>query len=309
MSAIRLILHGKGSQKKGVHAAVAAVRESGRTVDVRVTFEAGDAARFAREAVEDARNGLVSTIVAGGGDGTINEVFGAAIKAEPPAACSFAVVPLGTANDFARSIGVPPDDPLAALTIAAGDNIRPIDVGRFDGRPFFNMVTGGFGSRVTVETDPDFKRRLGGLAYILTGISRFRDLASSKGRFRAEGFEWEGAFIAIAIGNGRQAGGGIPLCPDAILDDGKLELTILTELAGDERKNALMEMLRPGSLGIQDSIVKTARSSWIEFDGEEPLFVNLDGEPVTTSRFRVECETRRLCLHVGPEAPGFVAAG
>jgi lipid kinase YegS len=307
MSAIRLILHGKGSQKKGVHAAVAAIRKAGRTVEVRVTFEAGDGAHFAREAVEDARNGKVATIVAGGGDGTINEVFGAALEADPPAACSFAVMPLGTANDFARSVGVPPDDPLAALTIAAGGDVRPIDVGMFDGRPFFNMVTGGFGSRVTVETDPEFKRRLGGLAYILTGITRFRDLSSSQGRFRAEGFEWEGSFIAIAIGNGRQAGGGIPLCPDAILDDGLLELTIVTEPGSDERRTTLMDYLRPGTLGVPEGLMKTARSSWIEFEGKEPLFVNLDGEPVTTSKFRVECAPQRLRLHVGPEAPGFVA--
>ena len=103
-------------------------------------------------------------------------------------------------------------------------------MGLLNDRPFINLVSGGFGSRVTVETDPELKRRLGGLAYVLTGISRFSELSANRGRFRAEGFSWEGPFVAVAIGNGRQAGGGVPLCPDALIDDGMLDLMILPEL-------------------------------------------------------------------------------
>ena len=305
MSSIRLILHGKAAHDPRVETALTTVREAGRVVEVVVTTKAGDAAHFAREAVDDARTGQVTTIIAGGGDGTINEVFGAALEAEPPAGCSFAVLPLGTANDFSKSIGVPADDLTAAMMIAAGDTARPIDVGRFDGRPFFNMATGGFGARVTAETDPELKKRLGGLAYLLTGVSRFRDLSSSSGRFRAEGFEWEGAFIAVAIGNGRQAGGGVVLCPGAILDDGLLELTILPELTGSERATALLEWMRPDTTGVPDAIAKTVRSPWIEFTGDAPLFVNLDGEPVKKRKFRAECQPRCLLLHVGPDATGF----
>lgn len=304
MSSIRLILNGKAVEDPRIEAAVTAVRETGRVVDIATTTKAGDAMRLAREAVEDARAGQVATIVAGGGDGTINEVFGAALEAGPPAGCSFAVLPLGTANDFSKSIGVPADDLTAAMMIAAGDNARSIDVGRFDGRPFFNMATGGFGARVTAETDPELKKRLGGLAYLLTGVSRFRDLSGSSGRFRAEGFEWEGAFIAVAIGNGRQAGGGVVLCPGAILDDGMFELTILPELTGTERVTALLEWMRPDTTGVPDAIAKTVRSPWIEFTGDAPLFVNLDGETVKKRKFRAECQPRSLLLHVGPDAAG-----
>lgn len=309
MSSMRLILNGKAAQDPRVEAAVTAARESGHVVDVAVTTKAGDAARLAKEAVDAARKKQITTIIAGGGDGTINEVLGAAIEAGPPAGCSFGVLPLGTANDFARSIGVPADDLTAAMLIAAGDTARLVDIGRFDGRPFFNMVTGGFGARVTAETDPDLKKRLGGLAYLLTGVSRFRDLSSSRGSFRAEGFEWEGAFIAVAIGNGRQAGGGVVLCPDAILDDGLLELTILPELSGSERANALIEWMRPDTTGIPDVVAKTVRSPWIEFTSDTPLFVNLDGESVKKRKFRTECQPGCLLLHVGPDSLGFAGAG
>ena len=109
-----------------------------------------------------------------------------------PDGCSLGVLPLGTANDFAHSAGVPLRDPAAALQVAVSAPRRWIDLGLVDGRPFVNLVSGGFGSRVTVETDPELKRRLGGLAYAITGISRFADLSANRGRFRAEGFSWRG---------------------------------------------------------------------------------------------------------------------
>ena len=78
-----------------------------------------------------------------------------------PTACSLGVLPLGTANDFAHSAGVPVEDLTAALQLAVNAAPRPIDVGLVNDRPFWiNVVTGGFGSRVTVETDPELKRRL-----------------------------------------------------------------------------------------------------------------------------------------------------
>jgi diacylglycerol kinase family enzyme len=84
------------------------------------------------------------------------------------------------------------------------------------------------------------------LAYVLTGISRFAELSANRGRFRAEGFSWEGPFVALAIGNGRQAGGGVPLCPDALLDDGLLDLMILPELDHAARLDAFSHLLREG---------------------------------------------------------------
>ena len=178
------------------------------------------------------------------------------------------VLPLGTANDFAHSTGIPVQDLTAALQLSANAPPQRIDVGLLDGKPFVNLVSGGFGSRVTVETDPELKRRLGGLAYVLTGISRFTELSANRGRFRAEGFSWEGRFVAVAIGNGRQAGGGVQLCPDALIDDGLLDLMILPELDHAARLNAFSHLLREGAAGIRAEHV-TARSSWIEYESDE----------------------------------------
>jgi len=250
------------------------------------------------EAVAEAGGGKINCIVAGGGDGTINEVFGAAYTAGLPAECCLGVLPLGTANDFAHSAGIPLQDLTAALQLAATASPRGIDIGLLDGKPFVNLVSGGFGSRVTVETDPELKLRLGGLAYLLTGISHFAELSANRGSFRAEGFSWEGRFVAVAIGNGRQAGGGVPLCPDALIDDGLLDLMILPELDRAARLDAFSHLLREGAAGIRAEQV-TTRSSWIEYESEDDLNVNLDGEPVLSKRFRIECRQRVLAVCLG----------
>ena len=184
------------------------------------------------------------------------------------------------------------------MQLAASGPLHWIDVGLLNGKPFVNLVTGGFGSRVTVETDPELKRRLGGLAYLLTGVSHFAELSANHGSFRAEGFSWEGRFVAVAIGNGRQAGGGVPLCPDALVDDGLLDLMILPELDRAARLDAFTRLLREGAAAIRAELV-TERSSWIEYELEDDLNVNLDGEPTLVKRFRVECRKRVLPVRLG----------
>ena len=297
----RLILHGKVAREQRVREAVAAIRDDGHQISVRVTFEAGDATRLAREAVEEARQGGLDTIIAGGGDGTVNEVFAAAFAAGPPDHLGFAVLPLGTANDFARSADIPADDLAAALRIATTTPARPVDIGLVDGRPFINLLTGGFGSRITVETDPELKRQLGGLAYILTGVSRFRELSANSGRITGADFEWEGNFLALAIGNGRAAGGGLMLCPEATLDDGALDLVILPDVAADRRLDVFGDLLRLGAEALSGLAIR-ARGSAFTYASDKELSVNLDGEPIRGRQFRIECRPAALRLHCGPNA-------
>jgi len=297
LARLRIILHGKAAGNAGVRTAVQGLRREGHIVEVRVTWETGDAQRLTAEAVAEAGAGKIDCIVAGGGDGTINEVFATAYAVGLPAQCSLGILPLGTANDFAHATGVP-QDPTVALRLAATTAPQWIDIGRLNDRLFINLVSGGFGSRVTVETDPELKKRLGGLAYVLTGISRFAEVSANSGRFRAEGFSWEGRFVAVAIGNGRQAGGGVPLCPDALIDDGLLDLMILPELDRTERLDAFARLLRHGAASIRAGLV-TARSAWIEYESEDALNVNLDGEPMLSRRFRVECRKRALPVRLG----------
>ncbi|MTH97009.1 lipid kinase YegS [Roseibium sp. RKSG952] len=279
---LRLILNGKSASRDDVRRAVETLRATGHQVSVRVTWEVGDAPRLAREALARADQEGITTLVAGGGDGTINEVVSAVLEnipdgRKPP--FEFAVLPLGTANDFACGIGLDPADPLACLRFASRTKGKPTDIGLVNGRAFVNMATGGFGARVTTETDPNLKRLLGGAAYLFTGLNRFSDLASSEGRITSDDFTWEGAFLALAIGNGRQSGGGVELCPDAVLDDGFLDLTIVPYPNAGDVADILGRLIEFGPEGLRDKLVmRKVRNLTIEADHD--LQFNLDGEPI-----------------------------
>src|SRR5690606_38410136 len=96
-----------------------------------------------------------------------------------------------------------------------------------------NLASGGFGTEVTVETDEGLKKLLGGLAYLVTGIARLGRIEPLAMRVHGPGFAWEGGLIALGVGNGRQAGSGQVLCPEALVNDGRLELTVIPELPGE----------------------------------------------------------------------------
>ncbi|KSW23086.1 MULTISPECIES: lipid kinase YegS [unclassified Pseudomonas] len=286
-----LILHGKQAANDEVRAAVLARREAGWRLDVRVTWEEGDAERLVGEALAAG----YPTLVAGGGDGTARAVAEALYRADAEA--SLALLPLGTANDFARAAGIPLEQ-AAALGLLE-EAARPIDLGEVEGRIFLNMATGGFGSTVTANTSEDLKKALGSAAYLLTGISRFSEVHSAEGHFRGPGFDWQGEFLALGIGNGRQAGGGHPLCAQALADDGLLDVSILP--APGDMLSALGSLLGSGG-GLQELFVR-ARLPWLELEAGEGLAINLDGEPLQASRARFEVRPAALRLHLPADSP------
>src|SRR5271168_1879965 len=125
MASLRLILNGKASGDQRLRPSVTETRKRGHEVSVRATWEPDDMPRLIDEALADAAKGRVDTIVAGGGDGTVNEVFSLAFKAGIPKTCTFGILPLGTANDFARSVGLPVEDLTAALLMVASTVASP----------------------------------------------------------------------------------------------------------------------------------------------------------------------------------------
>ena len=295
---LRLVLHGKAAGRLEIREAVQTVREDGHRIDVRVTWEAGDTQRYAKEAVAQG----VDTIVAGGGDGSLNEVVSGVVDGSGPVRCSLALLPLGTANDFAHGCGIPVDDPTAALRLATETEAKPIDLCQINGRVFANMATGGFGTRVTVETDPKLKKWLGGASYLLTGLQKFSEFGAEEGHFRGPDFEWEGKFVAMSVGNGRQAGGGIQLCPDAQIDDGLLDVMVLPEVPEGQIAEKLKALASEGRPAIEREIV-TARLPWVEVEIPSGLHVNLDGEPIKDTRFRFEAYRHWLRFHLPEGSP------
>ena len=294
----RLILNGKSAGEEAVREAVGTLREAGQALEVRVTWESGDEKRYVDEAIADG----VAVIIAGGGDGTLSEVAEAMAMSghDADALPSLGLLPLGTANDFASATGIP-EEPEAALRLIAQMPARPMDLLRLrgDGTEHWcaNLASGGFGTEVTVETPEGMKKLLGGLAYLITGVSKLATIEPQRARFVGEGFEWEGEFIALGIGNGRQAGGGQQLCPEALLDDGRLALTIVPPL-GSEAVGSLGTLLSEGKAGFLAEVAEQASLAWVEIHSEQPLTLNLDGEPMEAHHFRIDCVPGRVRMHL-----------
>ena len=260
-----LILHGKQALNEEVREAVEEKRAAGWELAVRVTWEAGDAQRLVHEALDAGYTHLI----AGGGDGTLRDIAEAMALAHTDA--SLVLLPLGTANDFARAAEIPlePRQALALLDEPA----RAIDLGEAGDQLFLNMATGGFGSQVTANTSEDLKKVLGGAAYLFTGLTRFSELHAAYAELQGPDFHWKGELLALGIGNGRQAGGGHELCPEALADDGLLDISILP--APQEVIETLKGLMTEG-WGIDNMFVR-ARLPWVEIKFAEGLSINQIG--------------------------------
>lgn len=299
----RLILNGKSAGDDAVRAAVSALRDAGIRLDVRVTWESGDAERCVVEAIADG----VDTVIAGGGDGTLSEVAAALAHRDETADAlpSLGLLPLGTANDFASAAGIP-TEPDAALRLVRDSVAAPIDLLKLDanGETHWaaNLASGGFGTEVTTETHEGLKKLLGGLAYVLTGLSKLGRIEPLQAALRGPGFDWSGDFIALGIGNGRQAGGGQALCPDALVDDGLLDVSIVPPLEG-ERLATFGTAMAEGKEAALDRVAVRRALPWVEIEARQPLTLNLDGEPVEAMTFRIECMPKRLRMHLPADCP------
>ncbi|NIR61205.1 MAG: YegS/Rv2252/BmrU family lipid kinase, partial [Gammaproteobacteria bacterium] len=231
---------GEPERIEELRAVVRRLRAEGHEVTPRLTFEAGDAVHFAREAVR----ARVDLVIAVGGDGTVNEVVNGLGRArwQP----RLGIVPIGTANDFAAGLGLPHAVPEAVRVAVAGRAVA-VDVARVNRRLFVNVSTGGFGAEATEHTSLETKRLLGPLAYLVTGVREFVELHPTRGRFTVDGRPfYAGEFLLFAVGNARRTGGGSVLTPRAEFGDGKLDLMVVEAMPRLEFL-ALLPDLRAGT--------------------------------------------------------------
>lgn len=288
-----LILNGKSADNPLLREAIALLRNEGVDIHVRVTWEKGDAQRY----VEEARQLGVETVIAGGGDGTINEVSTALIQCQGANVPALGILPLGTANDFATSVGIP-DALDNALKLAIAGSAVEIDIAQVNDKTYFiNMATGGFGTRITTETPEKLKAALGGVSYLIHGLMRMDTLKPDRCEIRGENFQWQGDALVIGIGNGRQAGGGQQLCPDALINDGLLQLRIFT---GEELLPALLSTLKQPE---ENPNIIDGASSWFDIQAPHEITFNLDGEPLSGQQFHIEILPAALRCRLPPDCP------
>jgi lipid kinase YegS len=290
---VQIILNGKGADNEALRTAVVRQQEAGHSIDVRVTLQKRDARRFASEAAE------VDLLIAAGGDGTLNEVVNGLMDLSIQARPVLGVVPLGTANDFATGCGIP-RDPKRALALCLKGEAVPIDVGKANEHWFLNAATAGFGAEVTATTSPELKRLLGPAAYTVMGAILAMNVRQYHGRLTLPGREITGSGPVAIIGNGRQTGGGVQVAPRARIDDGLLDVLVIRHIPATALLAAARELQQFSSEG---EYISYWQSPWVEVHSEEPMPVNLDGEPVHFSSVRYEAVPKAIRLIAPPNCP------
>jgi diacylglycerol kinase (ATP) len=248
------------------------------------TREPGHAERLAAAATDLGHD----RVVAVGGDGTVQEVLNGLMKAGvgpdggPPA---FGLVPGGSGNDLARSLGLPLT-PMEALTVALGEHTRPLDLGRatHDGQNRYFASVGGTGFDAQVAFTMSGKRqrwqrgRAGYFLSTLNELRRFKNPALSlRVATDAGSREVDGRFLFVAFANGPYYGGGMQICPEASLSDGLLDVCLVGDIG---RLGALREL--PGiyrAAHVDHPLVEIIKVRELRIEGDSETRVHLDGEP------------------------------
>ncbi len=292
-----LVLHKKSCTRPEVKAAVKHARQLGIDVDVYIPWSGKDLRRFVRQAIKDGAR----RIVAGGGDGTLNAVVNAMIKGDKYPKASLGILPLGTANDFAKGAGIDPTNLISQLEMACIERPTKIDVGRMNDQYFINVASAGFGAEVTATTPQDMKRVLGGTAYSIMGFVKAFQLEPYEGRLvLPDGVVKEGSMLIMAVGNSRFAGGGYEVAPRASLTDGLLDVAIVSGLPPDNLSRMVEELKDPENPRNEHLLYRQLSAFTIET--VNPLHVNLDGEPVKGTHFEFRCCPEALSVVLGSAA-------
>ena len=236
-----------------------------------ISQQAGDAEKFASESSD------FDLIVSAGGDGTLNEVVNGIAQGGCKAALG--VLPLGTGNDFARTLGVPTDLETAIEQIMAAKT-RAIDLVRVTSdrvRYFVNVSSGGFSGVVDEKLTPEMKRAWGPLAYLRSAAAAFSELRGYTAKVAlddAQAFELD--LYNVIVANGRYVAGGIPVAPEADVADGLLDIVLIAERGPGELAILAAQILLGKHLSSDGIIFRRAKK--IAISSRPGMWFNVDGE-------------------------------
>jgi diacylglycerol kinase (ATP) len=240
------------------------------------TSEAGEAVSLSSEA---ARAGY-ETVIAVGGDGTVREVAtGLHLGGGAP---RLGIVPAGTGNDLAFSLGIPPDIEQAAA-VATGEGTTALDLvrascpgGSEEPRFLANAAVAGFGGRIGDTMSPTFRRRLRPIAYPLAALGQIRDIRPYAIRLEVDGRAMDTRALMVILANGEYAGGRIRFAPGASTADGQLDLVVIHAVSAPRLATLIPRVLAGRHAG--HSGVSLYRATSVRIQSETDMWINLDGD-------------------------------
>ncbi|MDQ0999106.1 diacylglycerol kinase (ATP) [Phyllobacterium ifriqiyense] len=236
-------------------------------------------------------SGNIDLVIVGGGDGSLNDCAKALLDTGLP----LGVLPLGTANDFARTIGIPLDIPAAINSIVKGKTTL-VDLGDANGFPFFNVASIGFSADLAMSLTEKAKKYWGKLGYGLVAARLLADSRLFTATLEHDGISEELRTLQIAVGNGRHYGGGMTVHEDATATDGLLDFYSL-EVDHWWRLLTLLPSLRKGTHGQWDD-VRAFSTKDLTIRTRKPRRVNLDGELKTETPVRFTIREKAIAVFV-----------
>lgn len=268
----------------------------------------GDATRLAREALKAG----AERIVAIGGDGTINEVVNGFFENGKPIApdASLAIVPFGTGGDLRRTLELPNDAAAAARVIAA-NHTKKVDVGKLeltghDGKPalrmFINIASFGISGHLDRMINAGGKK-LGRVGYFTTGVRATLSYKNQRVQLVFDGDTRDRVEVTVynvAVANGKFFGGGMKIAPDAELDDGKFDVTVVGDLGIMQLMTGFARQVYSGA-HLKTKGVSVRRAKVVEAEAVDPnekVEFDVDGEHVGRLPARFEIVPRALSLVV-----------
>jgi YegS/Rv2252/BmrU family lipid kinase len=277
---------GRLTPEDRVRLAIATLASRGVDGDVGLTRGPGHGCELARAALASGA-GLV---VAWGGDGTVNEIG----RTLAFSSAALGIVPVGSGNGLARALGIP-REPRAALLHALDGQVRPIDAGEIDGHVFLNVAGVGLDAHVAHafarEAGPRGLRR-----YVAIGARGLLTYHPAACRVRAGGAERSCQPLLLAIANGPQWGNGARIAPDALLDDGLLDLVVVES---PSRVRAMLQVPRLFTGGIARAAgVSTTRVASVRITAHAPIPFHADGEPMISDAGSIDVRVLPAALRV-----------
>ena len=227
------------------------------------------------------KNKEIAAVVSVGGDGTAGEVAAGLTGTGKP----MGIIPAGTGNDFIKSAGIP-IDPSQALELLLTGKAKETDTGTVNNNFFLNVCGTGFDVTVLDYAENEKKKHRGLTPYFLGLIKAIFHYKSTQLKITADGQEEEGQYLICSVANGRFIGGGIPICPKADIQDGKLDLVMIRNVHRWQIPFYLPGLMLSRDLNFR--ITRHRRISDIIIEGSH-LRINIDGDikSVDRAEFRI----------------------
>lgn len=269
---------GKRGNKKSLELALEVFQAAGAEYTVYETTCRKDAKKIAERLTAEGATELVVV----GGDGTLHEVLNGIVD---PKNCRLGIIPAGTGNDFAEAASLPLDPKEAAERILKGE-VKPTDYLEFDGVRCMNI--GGMGIDVDILERCRRGKMRGKLKYL---ISLLRSVITYKGwdvKFKQGEEEVSQKVLVATACNGVQFGGGLKICPEAAIDDGKIDVVVVEHIKGLFNLAKAFTKLMKGTI-TQYPLTRHFLCDEIQVESA-PCFIQLDGEIYENLKFNVKLQ-------------------